>query len=127
MLGRPMATTSAPADAATRRALARVGTMLHDKWRIDRLLGIGGMAAVYAGTHRNGMRCAIKVLHFELSQDEDARSRFLKEGYAANRVGHQGAVTVLDDDTTDDGSVFLVMELLDGMSVDALAKGQAHE
>jgi serine/threonine protein kinase len=126
MLGRSMETTSAPADAATRRALARVGTMLRDKWRIDRLLGIGGTAAVYAGTHRNGKRGAIKILHFELAQDDDARRRFLKEGYAANRVAHPGAVSVLDDDSTDDGSVFLVMELLDGRSVDALAKGEPH-
>ena len=108
-------------DVSTRRAKARVGSVLRDKWRIERLLGIGGMAAVYAGAHRNGKSGAIKILHLELSLDPDARSRFLQEGYAANRVGHPGAVSVLDDDVAEDGSVFLVMELLEGRSVDALA------
>ncbi|MBK8258332.1 MAG: protein kinase [Polyangiaceae bacterium] len=115
---------SPPPDPFTRRALARVGTTLRDKWRIDKLLGIGGMAAVYAGTHRNGKRGAIKILHLELSQDEDSRRRFLQEGYAANRVEHPGAVSVLDDDVAEDGSVFLVMELLLGSTIDALAERQ---
>lgn len=79
------------------------------------------MAAVYAGTHRNGKHGAIKILHLELSLDAEARSRFLQEGYAANRVGHPGAVSVLDDDVAEDGAVFLVMELLDGRTVDSIA------
>ncbi len=43
--------------------IARVGTMVRDKWHLDRILGIGGMAAVYAATHRNGSTAALKVLH----------------------------------------------------------------
>jgi serine/threonine-protein kinase len=111
-------------DPLTRRAAARVGQVLRGKWRIDRLLGIGGMAAVYEGVHRNGKRGAIKLLHPEIAIDDDARRRFLQEGYAANRVEHPGAVSVLDDDVTDDGAVFLVMELLEGRSVGALAEEQ---
>ncbi|WP_232379895.1 serine/threonine-protein kinase [Polyangium fumosum] len=109
-------------DAVTRRVQARVGTVLRAKWRIDRVLGIGGMAAVYEGTHRNGKRGAIKMLHLELSVDPEARARFLREGYVANNVGHPGAVSVLDDDVAEDGSVFVVMELLEGKTVDALAE-----
>ncbi|WP_437586365.1 protein kinase domain-containing protein [Sorangium sp. So ce1000] len=101
------------------RPEALVGQILRGKWRLDRLLGFGGMAMVYAGTHRNGMRGAVKILRRELSEDEEARSRFLREGYVANRVDHPGIVRVLDDDVTDDGSVFLVMELLEGETVDA--------
>ena len=119
-----MSESEADRDPITRRAEARVGLVLRDKWRIDRLLGIGGMAAVYEGTHRNGKRGAIKILHLELSLDAEARRRFLQEGYAANRVEHPGAVSVLDDDVADDGAVFLVMELLEGLSVDALAEAQ---
>jgi len=104
-----------------RRAEARVGVVLREKWRLDALLGVGGMAAVYAATHRNGMRGAVKMLHLELSTDADVRRRFLREGYAANSVGHAGAVTVLDDDEAADGSVFLVMELLEGQTVEARA------
>jgi serine/threonine-protein kinase len=112
------------ADPVTRRAEARVGQVLRGKWRLDRLIGIGGMAAVYESTHRNGKRGAVKLLHLELSIDEEARRRFLQEGYAANRVEHPGAVSVLDDDAAEDGSVFIVMELLDGRSVSDVAEAQ---
>jgi serine/threonine-protein kinase len=82
------------------------------------LLGVGGMAAVYAATHRNGSRVAIKVLHAELSINPDVRLRFLREGYAANAVGHDGVVRVSDDDVAEDGAAFLVMELLDGETLE---------
>src|SRR6266487_1132044 len=98
-------------DPLVERARERVGLTLKDKWRLDTLLGVGGMAAVYSATHRNGKRVAIKMLHPELSLNNEVRTRFLREGYVANRVEHPGAVTVLDDEITDDGSVFLVMEL----------------
>ncbi|WP_437792171.1 serine/threonine-protein kinase [Sorangium sp. So ce693] len=101
------------------RPEALVGQVLRGKWRLERLLGFGGMAMVYAATHRNGMRGAVKILRRELSEDEEARSRFLREGYVANRVEHPGIVRVLDDDVTEDGSVFLVMELLEGETVEA--------
>ncbi len=101
-------------------AASRIGTILHGKYRIDKLLGVGGMGFVYAATHRNGKRFAIKLLHSEFSSRRDIRTRFLREGYVANAVGHPGVVAVLDDDVADDGSAFLVMELLDGNTVDAL-------
>ncbi len=106
-------------DPVETRARARVGRLLRDKWKLERLLGVGGMAAVYEATHRNGSRGAIKVLHLELSLDARMRERFLREGYVANAVDHPGAVRVLDDDRDEDGSVFLVMELLEGESLDA--------
>jgi serine/threonine protein kinase len=103
---------------------ARVGTTLLDKWHLDALIGIGGMAAVFAATHRNGLRGAVKILWFPCSCDEEIRSRFLREGYIANRVDHPGAVRVLDDDTTTDGRAFLVMELLDGQPLHVFAEAQ---
>ena len=103
------------------RARARVGMVLGNKYRLDRLLGIGGMAAVYAATHRNKKRVAVKMLHPELSIDDAVKTRFLREGYAANTVDHPGAVAVFDDDVTADGSAFLVMELLVGETLDARA------
>ncbi len=101
-------------------AAARIGVTLHGKYRIDRVLGVGGMGVVYAATHRNGKRFAIKLLHAEFSSRRDIRNRFLREGYVANAVDHPGVVAVLDDDVAEDGSAFLVMELLDGNTVDAL-------
>jgi serine/threonine-protein kinase len=105
-------------DGARPRFQGRIGAVIKDKWRIDARLGSGGMATVYAATHRNGNRVAIKMLHPDFSRDPAVRSRFLREGYVANAVGHPGTVRVLDDDITEDGSVFLVMELLEGESLE---------
>jgi eukaryotic-like serine/threonine-protein kinase len=110
------------ADAELKRiAEARLGIVLRGKYRLDRVLGIGGMATVYAATHRNKKHVAIKMLHPELSNRENIRTRFLREGYVANSVDHLGAVSVLDDDVAEDGSAFLVMELLHGSAIDELA------
>ncbi len=106
-------------EEISQRAKMRLGTVLHGKWQLDSLLGIGGMAVVYAATHRNGKRAAVKVLHPEQSLSPTVRARFLREGYVANKVGHPGAVSILDDDLAEDGSYFLVMELLDGDVIDA--------
>src|SRR5438270_3789789 len=105
---------------AARRVHARVGTTLKGKYRIDAVLGVGGMAVVYAATHRNQAEFAIKMLHPELGIREDVRTRFLREGYAANSVKHPGSVRVVDDDIAEDGAPFLVMELLHGLVVQAL-------
>lgn len=96
----------------------RVGQTLNHKWTIDRLIDVGGMAAVYQATHRNGKRVAIKMLHPFIAAHEDVRERFLREGYVANQVDHPGAVSILDDDVTPDGAPFLVMELLEGDSLE---------
>lgn len=98
-------------------ALLKPGVVLREKWRLDKFLGRGGMSAVYAATHRNGMRGAIKVLHRELNENEIIKKRFMREGYVANKLDHPGAVRVLDDDVTEDGLVFLVMELLEGITL----------
>jgi serine/threonine-protein kinase len=88
--------------------------VLRDKWRIDSRIARGGVGTVFAATHRNGNRVAIKILHPELCRDEDTLRRFLQEGYAANQVNHAGVVRILDDDVTEEGAAFLVMELLEG-------------
>jgi serine/threonine protein kinase len=107
------------------RAEARVGTLLRDKYRLERVLGFGGMATVYAATHRNGKEVALKLLHPELAFHSDIRGRFLREGYVANNVKHSGAVSVLDDDVTEEGCAFLVMELLAGVTVQELWESRA--
>ncbi len=109
------------------RARARVGSVLNDKYRLDRVLGVGGMAAVYSATHlRNASRIAVKLLHPEMAVDTNIRRRFLREGYAANSVEHPGTVRILDDDTAVDGSVFLVMELLEGETLDHRWERSGH-
>ncbi len=108
-----------PEPEAFRRGAQRVGLLIKGKYRLEKLLGAGGMASVYAATHRNGIRVAVKILHPEMSHDPEMCQRFLREGYVANKVGHKGAVRVLDDDVCEDGAVFLVMELLEGDTLDA--------
>jgi serine/threonine-protein kinase len=104
-------------------AEARVGLTAR-KWTLDRLLDVGGMAAVYAATHKNGNRVAIKVLHPQFAKMPEAKERFLREGYVANKVGHEHAVTVMDDDVLDDGTPFIVMELLEGQSLEDRVRAQ---
>jgi serine/threonine-protein kinase len=107
------------ARAGRPRTQGRVGTVINGKWQVDARIGSGGMATVYAATHRNGSRAALKMLHTQLSRDPSTRARFLREGYVANKVGHPGVVAVLDDGVTEDGAVFLVLELLEGETIDA--------
>lgn len=110
-------------DDFERSMHARVGTTL-GRYTLTGMLGIGGMACVYRGRHRNGNLVAIKVLHRELTALGDIRARFQAEGLRANRVNHRGAVRVLDEDVTEDGTVYMVMELLEGESVEQYAIGK---
>jgi eukaryotic-like serine/threonine-protein kinase len=107
-------------DGLRCRAEGRVGTVLRGKYRLDSVLGVGGMAVVYKATHRNEAEFAVKMLHPELGMNEDVRNRFLREGKAANSVKHRGVVLVVDDDVAEDGAAFLVMELLHGAAVESL-------
>ncbi len=100
----------------------RVGTVLQGKWTLERLLGVGGMAAVYVGVHKIGRREAIKILHPEIARNKELRARFEQEARAVNQFRHPGAVEIRDIDVTEDGAPFLVMELLDGESLTARAE-----
>ena len=113
ILGAPMSE-----DKVIERLRARVGTTIDAKYKLEALLGLGGMAAVYSATHRNGDRVALKVLHAELSRLDSIRERFLREGYVANKIGHTGVVRVIDDAVAPDGCVYLVMELLEGQTLE---------
>jgi serine/threonine-protein kinase len=103
-------------------AQARLGTMIGGKFRLQRVLGIGGMAVVYAATHRNGKQVALKLLHPTLAVSERQRRRFLREAYVANTVEHPGVVQVHDDGIDADGTMYLVLELLEGQTLGALAR-----
>src|SRR4051812_47334773 len=86
-----------------KHAAERLGSTLHGKYRLDSILGVGGMAVVYSATHRNQKRFAVKILQPEFSVRSEFRARFLREGYVANRVAHDGVVAVLDDDIDETG------------------------
>jgi serine/threonine-protein kinase len=107
-------------EDAIRRIQQRVGTIIRGKYRVDGLRGIGGSAAIFEATHRNGSRVALKVLHPEFAKIPIVRSRFLREGYVANRIAHPSVTRVIDDDDDEaEGTVFLVLELLDGETIEA--------
>ncbi|MBN2191260.1 MAG: protein kinase [Polyangiaceae bacterium] len=94
------------------------GTVVNGKWKVDALLGVGGTGAVYAATHCNRRRAALKVLHPQLASHAGTQARFLREAYVANSVRHSGAVRVYDDAVAEDGAMYLVMELLEGESLE---------
>ena len=96
------------------RLLARVGTVVRQKYRVARLLGVGGMAAVYAAEDAQGRHVAMKFVLEHLRDDPEIVRLFKREAFVVNQVGHQGAVAVLDHDIEENGCAFLVMPLLDG-------------
>ncbi|HVH44245.1 MAG TPA: protein kinase [Labilithrix sp.] len=102
----------------------RIGSTLRDKWVLEELLGVGGMASVYAARHKIGRREAIKILHAKVARSEQLRARFEQEAHAVNAFRHPGVVEIRDVDTAEDGAPFLVMELLEG---ETLAQRLARE
>jgi serine/threonine-protein kinase len=102
------------------------GAMLDDKYRIDQLISVGGMGAVYMGAHTLlKKRVAIKVLRTELAGALNMVERFQREAVAASQIGHDNIVSVTDMGTTPAGVAFLVMELLEGRSLAQAIKDEA--
>jgi len=123
---------ASPAELDGRRAdpitsaEERVGTPLNAKWQIDALLGRGGMATVYAATNRaTRAQAAVKVLHLEFAQDSDVCDRFVREARIANSIQHAARIAVLDEGMSDRGEIFLVMELLEGTTLDDYRRARA--
>jgi eukaryotic-like serine/threonine-protein kinase len=99
--------------AQTPGSMLAAGTRLGN-YQVVRLIGEGGMGAVYEGVHLAiGKKVAIKVMSPELASNLDARARFLREAQLTSRVRHPHAVDVTDVGT-EAGQTFLVMEFLDG-------------
>lgn len=93
----------------------RVGEVLASKYRLEELLGSGGMGHVYRAVNEHvGRAVAIKVLRSEHAQNAQVVERFLREARAANLVRHPNVVDVLDIGKEDGGAPFIVQELLDG-------------
>lgn len=100
-----------------------VGQVVGGRYRLDELLGQGGMGAVYAATQLGlERRCAVKVLHDTLSRDGELVARFKREAEVAASLGHPNIVQVTDFGY-DDGVAWLVMDLLKGTSLaDAISR-----
>ncbi len=98
----------------------RVGTTIADRYRLIRVLGVGGMGAVYEAhhvfTHR---RVALKLLRSEQAFSTDAASRFLQEARAPSSIGHPNIVEVLDAGVDPSVGMYLALELLEGEDLGA--------
>ncbi len=91
------------------------GTILDGKYRVEEIVGAGGMGAVYRATHTViGRTVAIKTLHSSFVKNESVLQRFQLEAQLAGSIGHDNICEVTDFGTTEDGSPYLVMPLLKG-------------
>ncbi|MGZ5437016.1 MAG: protein kinase domain-containing protein [Pyrinomonadaceae bacterium] len=100
-----------------------VGSVLDGQYQIESLLGRGGMGAVYLARHiLLGDRVAIKMLPPEMLSNAEWLRRFQREGQAARRFRHPNAVTVYDLRTSSDGMIYLVMEYVEGTTLDVELK-----
>jgi serine/threonine-protein kinase len=92
-----------------------VGTVLGDTYRISRLIGIGGMGAIYEATHVSaGKRVAIKMMSRELAAHPEALARFHREVKVTTALAHPHIVDVFDFGSAQTGEPYLVMEYLEG-------------
>jgi tRNA A-37 threonylcarbamoyl transferase component Bud32 len=92
-----------------------IGRVLEDRWVVERKLGEGGMGAVYLAHQRSMSRSvAVKTLRKELVDSDEFVDRFMREVQVATALSHPHIVTVLDFGQDTDGTLFLVMELLEG-------------
>ncbi len=98
--------------------------MLVARYRIDRLLGVGAMGAVFKAHQLTLKRdVAIKVLHSDLTQNTDIAKRFKREAQSAARLEHPNIVQVLEYGSTPDGHNFIVMQLLEGKELNEVLGG----
>jgi serine/threonine-protein kinase len=106
--------------AETMQSLAP-GSVVADTYRVTRLLGRGGMGAVWEADHLRlpGKRVAIKVLNTDAAADQEALARFRREAEIATRLGHPNIIEVHDFNLLPGGQPYLVLELLVGESLDA--------
>ena len=95
-----------------------IGQIYGDKYRILRRIGEGAMGAVYEGENvRIHRRVAIKTLHGGVASKADVITRFEREAQAAGRIGSEHIVEVLDMGELEDGTRFMVMEFLEGVTL----------
>lgn len=95
-----------------------IDDVLLGKYRLVKKLGAGGMGAVFEAVHEQiGKHVAVKVLHQDLTQKPELVARFTREAQAAAAIGHKAIIDIYDIGNSSDGSLFLVMEFLQGQNL----------
>ena len=113
----------APVTAMPSMPPSLVGTVLADRYRVIKKLGEGGMGTVYLAEHTTiNKKLAIKVLSSEYSHKQDLVDRFLQEARAASMIEQENVVEITDFGSTPNGSVFFVMEFLNGEDLSKTVK-----
>jgi serine/threonine-protein kinase len=102
-----------------------LGLTVAGRYVLEQLIGIGGMASVYRARFKLADRlCAVKLLNPQLASDTTTRERFRREAKHAQRLAHPNIIEIFDHGDTEDGTPFLVMELLEGENLsDVIAQG----
>ncbi len=107
-----------PSSLAEQTALALVGQLVAERYRVLELLGVGGMGAVYRAEHIHMRKpVALKVLHREMTLLPEMVARFEREAIAAARIEHPNVATATDFGRLQDGSCYLVLEFVQGQSL----------
>ena len=103
-----------------------IGTMLNNRFKIEAKLGEGGFGAVYRGTQSGtGRKVALKLLHPEMTRDSNLLARFRREGLVLCNLTDAHTITTYDFDQTEDGTLYIAMELLEGKSLHDIFQDEA--
>ncbi len=114
--GEPIPVVSPAADPFVNRVVSQ-------NYRIVKRLAQGGMGVVYLARHEQlGQRVAVKFLHRRFADDEELAARFFNEARAASKVAHPYAAGIFDFSRLDDGTLFIVMEYVDGVPLHELIR-----
>jgi len=117
---------SAPHSGVSKAPEGLLGQTIDHRYRVEALLGEGGMGLVYRVTHtRLNKPLAVKVLRRENTRDPEVLARFRREAESASAIGNQHIVDINDFGTLADGSTYFVMECLEGVDlIDAIDVAQ---
>jgi serine/threonine protein kinase len=114
-------TQELPESAPSMDAL--IGTVVDGRYRIDVRIGEGGMGVVYKAIHTSlNKTIALKVLRGEMAKDAEVVQRFIQEAQSASSIGHENIIDISDFGRLPDGTVYFVMEYLNGHPLNDLIK-----